>query len=469
MALEFLLRQKGDTQNPELAGLFGEGSTRGLPCYRKIFSGSGITAVWAYISLIMWGGRWGCAGLNRVYCNGGPVPEHSASSGQIQWVFHPGTRSTGWDDPVQGRPHFFPELDDTFSGISYVEGLMTPGVEDPSKMEFFVKGLNVMDYGLDGNGNLEELGVGFNSKNPALSGIYLLTEVGQMPLWQINRYASTWIDFKNVCDHILHWDKGAEPANWVTPPAWVQNVDVPRYDCHVPFSTNMDTTTAFESLMLRCPGAAWQHIHGGMKILPTPDRERVMDLEWDPTQRIISSNIVKGSFSGAPASRERLPNFFIYQYHDYEDDAYELKTIFVDRAELRDATGGTPVVVGPINLGLMYESLAQRIAKSQVRLLVDKPFTTLYSVSGKYPSYVIAKADNIGLVHKQLGKTLDDPVLARIVYETCGAAKGERKFKARLTTMDYYRDSDQGVKQGGDLINRFADELSLPELEEGKG
>lgn len=460
MSLEFLLRQKGDTQNPQLSGLFGEGSTHGLPTYRKIYSGSGINAVWAYINLISWGGRWGCDGLNRVYCNGGPILEHN-TAGNAQWIFHPGLRSTGWDDPVQGRPHFFPELDDTFSGKTYVEGLMPPGVDDPSKMEFFVRGLRVMEYELSSAGNLREMEVGFHSRNPSMSGIYLLNEVGRVPLSQINRWAETWIDFKTISSQTLHWDKGLEPEGWVTPPAWVRYVDVPRYDCHVPFSTNMDVTTAFESLMLRCPGASWQFVHGGIKILPTPNRPGIKDLVYDPTQRIILSNIVKGSFSGSPAAVDRLPNFFIYQYHDYEDEAYEVKTVFIDRQELRDATGGIPVVVGPINLGLMYESQCQRIGNCQVRLLVDKPFTTVYAADGKYDSYTVAKADNINLVHKQLGRTLDNPVLARIVKETCGAPKGERKFNARLTTMDYYRDTDHTVKQGGDLPNTIGDILDL--------
>jgi hypothetical protein len=447
MPLEFLLRQKGDTQNPQLASLTGKGSTRGMPCYRKIFSGAGATATWAYLSLIMNGGRWGCDGVDRVYCNGGLIPE--VVSGQLRWKFHPGTASLGWGDSLQGRPHFFPELDDTFSGISYIEGLMTPGVDDPSRMEFFVRGLKVMDYEYQG-GMLHELGPAFKSDNNALAGIYVLTEMGRLPLTQINRHAASWIAFKETCDELLPWLKTVADPD-AEPPIEEEIINVPRYNSHVPFSTSMDTTTAYESIMLRAPGASWQWVSGGVQMLPSPNRAASMQLQYDPTQVAQLSNIVKGSFSGSPAKRDLLPNFFHYQYHDIEDEAYELKDIFVDRAELRDAMGGTPVVVGPLNLGLMYESLVQRIAKMQVRLLVDLPYTAGYNVSGRFDSYKIAKADNVELVHKLLGRTLDNPVLARIVYETFSETKGERKFKARLTTMDYYRDSDHGPKEGGSI------------------
>lgn len=453
MALEFLLRQKGDTQNPTLASLFGEGSTRGLPFYRKKLSGDGPTAQWAYLSGLMQGGKYGCEGVNKVLCNGGLIEEDVSKPGGdlvagLQYKFHPGTRSTGWDDPLQGRPYFFPELNDTFSEICYIEGAMTLGIDDPSRMEFFVKGLKVMDYDLTSSGHLVETGPVFKSSNNSLAGMYLLHEMGGMSLSQLDRHAASWLEFRDTCDEELSWTKVlADPE--ADPPVEEETILVPRYTSHVPFSTAMDTTTAFETLMLRAPGAAWQYVNGGVKMFSTPNRAAVMDLVWDPTQVARLSNIVKGSFSGSPAQKDKLPNFFIFQYNDYEDEAYERKTIFVDRAEARDATGGTPVVAGPIDLGLMYESLAQRIAKSQVRLLVDLPFTSAYDVSGRMDSYKVAKADNIELVHKQLGKTLDNPVLARIVSESFQESKGERKFKARLTTLDYYRDDDHGVKEGG--------------------
>lgn len=444
MAAEFLLRQKGDTQNPVLASLCGEGSTRGVPFYRKLISGTGPTAKWAYLSGIMQGGKYGCDGASRVYCNGGEIPEFI--SAVKQWRFHPGTRSLGWDDPLQGRSEFFPELNDTFSEICYMEGLMTTGVDDPTRMEFFMRGMKVMDYDLTAGGHLVETGPVFTPNN-ALNGMYLLHEMGGMSLAQLDRHASTWLAFRDECDFELSWTKVlADPL--AIPPIVEETIMVPRYTSHVPFSTNMDTTTAFESIMLRAPGASWQYVNGGVKMFPAPDRAPVGELIWDPTQTLRLSNIVKGSFFGAPTQKDKLPNFFIYQYHDYEDEAWEIKTIFVDRPEARDAIGGTVVPLGPINLGLMYESLAQRIAKSQVRQLVDLPYTSAYNLSGRIDSYKIAKADNVELVHKLLGKTLDNPVIARIVYESFLETKGERKFKARLTTMDYYRDNDHGVKEG---------------------
>lgn len=448
MAAEFLLRQKGDTVNPTLATLFGKGSTRGIPCYRKLLSGSGDTAIWAYLSFLGQGSTYGWDGMDHVRCNGGLIEE--TVLGDLKWKFHPGTRSTGFGDTVQGLPHFFPELNDTFSGIAYIEGKMTAGVDDPSRMEFFVRGLKVMDYEMGPHGHLLELGASFKSGNNALASMHLLHEIGGMSLAELDAHGASWLAFRDACDEELSWTKTQAQPDHV-PPIVEETIMVPRYTCHVPLSTSMDTTTAFELIMLRAPGAVWQYVDGGVKVFPSPDRAPIGDLVWDPMQVVRGSNIVKSSFSSSPTQKDLLPNFFIYQYNDIEDDAYQRKILFVDRAEARDEVDGNVISIGPIDLGLMYESLAQRIAKTQVRLLVDQPYTNGYELGGQIDSYVIAKGDNVNLVHKQLGRSLDNPVIARIVSESFLESRGERRFKVRMSTLDYYRDTDHSYKEGEGL------------------
>lgn len=417
MALEFLLRDKKTVSNPLLPRLYGRGSTRGIPCFRKLLDGR-----MRFLVLLAAGGRYGCDGLDKVLVSGEEFPEYDGAT--RQWRFRPGTRSTGYGDALQGRPEFFPELDLVFSGKSYLEGILPDGVEDLSKLAIFMRGLKVMHYELDTNGNLKETAAAFSANN-ALCSLDVLREVGKFPVTRFNRHAPTWTEFVEVCDEQLEWDRdGAGDV-----------IDVPRYDCHVPFPTQIDPTTAFEAIMLRAPGASWQDVNGGIKILADPDR--------GPVHTFSRSNIVKGGLSGAPKPPEEQPNFFIYSYNDIESDVYEVKFIFEDRAELRDQADGVLNVAGPIPLGLMYESLAQRIMKCQVRQLVDAPFTVGLRVRGFPDSYHVAKCDNVEVGHDRIGIA---PALARVVRENF-EPRGDRLFDLRRTTTDYYRDSDHGPKQ----------------------
>jgi hypothetical protein len=434
MTIHYDLRRPGDTQNPPLAWPFGKQSTKGR---RVLWAMEGARKkVILYLSS---GGRYGCDGIDKLYYEGTEVSELDGGSSP-QWVFHPGTRSTGYGDPVQGRPTFFPELDFTFSGRSYVEVLLPEEfsgdeADEPGEFEIYMRGLKVMAYSVNALGRLVEEGPVFSANNSYV-GIYILREGGRLPLSRFHRWAQSWIDYRDVCDGVLSWDSGSD---------YYGVVDVPRYDAHVVFPAPTDPMTAFRSVITRSPGCKEQEVNGGIRIVTDLAREPVHTFGYDPTQTVVRSNIAKGGFSGSPRDPESVFNFYIFTYRDLLDPKYKERTIVVDYPELRDAAGGTLNQLGPIDLGgVMTGSLAQRIAKCTARLFSEQPFDRTFEVTGQLDSAHVAKNDYVWLAHKIIGNTLLSKKLARVSRESFEPRLGERKFSAQLWAADYYRDSDHG-------------------------
>jgi hypothetical protein len=422
-----------------MARLYGEGSTRGKP---YLMGDSEVAGRKKALSLLALGGRWGCDGLNKVLYEGGEMPEFVG--GVRQWTFHPGTLSTGPGDPVQGLPDYFPEIGYPLSGYSYWEGLLPPGKEDPGKLEFFMRGLRTMTYETDSRGNLKEIEPTFN-RSPAWAGLDLCFEVGNYSKLRINRWAGSWIDLDLVAAEPLAWDKKNADG---TPNV----IMVPRYDIHVPFGELIDVTTAFSALMMRCPGASFADLQGAIRIYPTPDRESIHRFVFDPSQFEVMSNIVKGSFSGTPRDPSLLPNIWFFDYNDYEDDAWAKKTIAIERESLRKAAGGQWIQAGPFPLGLMYESLAQRIGETMVTLACDPPYTTQFDLKGQADSYPVGKASYVWLSHPLANATLDDQLLVRVNREIFEPRRGEKSYTVGVMNpaRDYYKDSYHGPKQNPD-------------------
>lgn len=439
MALEYLFRRPEDTTNPALARLYGYGSTRGKP---YLMGDSEVAGRKKALSLLALGGRWGCDGLEKVQYGGGDLPEFDGK--QRLWRFHPGTRSIGPNDPEQGLPDFFPEIGYPLSGYSYWEGLLPAEQADPGKLAFFMRGLRTMTYETDSRGNLKEIEPVFNT-SPAWSGLDLFFEVGGYSKMRVNRWAGGWIDLDAVSAEQLAWDKK-------NPDGTPNVINVPRYDINIPFGDLIDVTTAFAAMMMRCPGASFADLQGAICIYPTPYREAVHRFVFDPSQYEVVSNIVRGSFSGTPRDPSLLPNFWVFEYNDIEDPAWAKKTIVVEREALRKSAGGRWIQAGPFPLGLMYESLAQRIGQTMVTLACDPPYTTQFDLIGQADSYPVGKADYVWLSHPQANATLDDAVLARVNKETFKERKGEKGFTVGVVspTRDYYRDDYHGPKQNPD-------------------
>ncbi len=103
----------------------------------------------------------------------------------------------GFDDPVQGRPQFFPELNLTFSNICYIEGMLPQTLsvadEEPGEFQFGIRCRKIADF--DDQGNY--LGNNFSANNARVQADILLNEL-KRPVtrndWQ------SWFDFKTDCE-----------------------------------------------------------------------------------------------------------------------------------------------------------------------------------------------------------------------------------------------------------------------------
>lgn len=212
--MPFVLRAEGDTENPMLAVPYGKQSTFGRLVYYDKGGPSGSQT--KFISVL---GMGEMDGVDRVYYGGNLLAEFDESGNRV-WQFHPGTKSTGFADPIQGRPTFFPELDFTFSEICYIEvmlpqALSTDDQDEPSKMFFLVRGRKIQDYTVSGD-NLVPSGAKIYSSNNALVAADIITSFMQLPLSRI--HGPSWAAFKARCAELLPWVGG---NNSVDEPAFV--------------------------------------------------------------------------------------------------------------------------------------------------------------------------------------------------------------------------------------------------------
>lgn len=444
--MQFVLRQQNDTSNPTLARVYGpDQSTRGrVVLFDRV--GDRTTG----ILLLSQGGKYGCDGINEYHYNGTLVAEfevgHEGDEAYRNWKFHPGTRSTGYDDPVQGRPVFFPTLDFTFSEQCYLEFKLPASIspaegEIPDGSEVFMRGLRVMHYDLVDD-QLEETAAAISSNN-ALIGLDVLREVGQLPLSRFQRWAQSWKDYEDRCNALIDWDKGDDHGGVV---------ETLRYEANCVFPNSLNYKAAFQAIVDRSPGVRWQDVNGGIRILPDPDR--------DPIHTFNPYNILKKGVTLTPPDPDSLYNYFIFLFRDIDDldpDTgqllYRQRKVEVDLASLRDANGGILNQLGPIDLGggPMHQSLAERIAWYTARNITainaerDMPvdtmiFPTRFEIKGQMDSFHVAKSDYVEIAdHYMVG--LQTP-LCVVNKETTHPKRGERSFSVQLTARDCYRDTD---------------------------
>lgn len=197
------LRQEGDTENPTLGEAFGEHITAGLLAMWEL-QGSRKAGV-----LLL--AKNECHRAKAVYYKGRLLPEID-EQGRRLWKFHPGTRSTGFDDPLQGRPFFFPTLNHTFSTYCYLEFSLpedlSTGDEAPSGFRIQFEGRVIDDYAQDAQGNLIVQGRSFSANNMRV-GLAILREKLKLPLSRF--HAASWLGFRAACDAGIGWtDSGGD-------------------------------------------------------------------------------------------------------------------------------------------------------------------------------------------------------------------------------------------------------------------
>jgi hypothetical protein len=135
-----------------------------------------------------------CPSVKGVYYGGRLISPDS-------WHYHPGTFSTGADDPVQGIDSFFPG-GITYSATAYIAIRLPVGVAedaDPSKVAVILETSCIGDY--DINGNLTEISY---SANPARVKADMLKRRGQLS--RINW--DSYVQARDWYNGLLAWESG---------------------------------------------------------------------------------------------------------------------------------------------------------------------------------------------------------------------------------------------------------------------
>lgn len=128
----------------------------------------------------------------------------------------------GFNDPIQGRPEFFPEINFTFSGICYIEINMTADMsafddDEPTQFKFLVRGKRVQNFDADGNladaqgvafPDQENLPVQtkFFSANNALVAVDIALNNMKMKRERIDW--PSFVTFRERCDGVIPWETG---------------------------------------------------------------------------------------------------------------------------------------------------------------------------------------------------------------------------------------------------------------------
>lgn len=450
--IQFVGRSSGDESNPTLARPYGPNqSTRGQ--------------VWLWerdgdrtklVLGLAQGGRHGCDGINEYHYEGTNITEfeigHEGDEAFRNWKFYPGTRSLGFDDPVQGRPWCFPDLDDTFSGRCYLAVKLpaefSPGADEvPTGSEVFMRGLKVMQYDLI-EGQLEETEPAL-SENPAWVGLDIWREIKKLPLSRFQPWAASWKQFQEISDVLLSWDMGGDFGV----------VDIPRYQANCVFAQSTSPRAAFQTVVDRCPGVKWFDADGGIGILPNYDR--------DPIHPFNPYNIVKKSLTLTPPDPSTLFNSFLFLYRDIDDVStdpetegqllYRQNKVEINLHNLRVSIGGKRNTY-TVNLGSgpMHQSQVERIGWWTVRDLTainavpdiladDIIYPQRFAVKGQMDSVHVTQGDHIEIRdHYMVG--LQTP-LCNVKTETTHPKRGERSFQVKLTARDAYRDTDHTTYQ----------------------
>ena len=448
--MQFVLRGENDQNNPTLARAYGHQSTAGRVV---LFDREGDRT--KYILALSQGGKYGCDGIDEFHYNGFTVPQfeagHAGDEVYRNWKFHPGTKSLGYTDPLQGRPVFFPDIEFTFSGICYLE-VKLPSAQSPAEgespdgSEVFMRGLKVMVYELV-DGLLQETDPAFSANN-AWVALDVLREVAKLSLSRMQKWAQSWMDYAARCDGLILWDQGSDAGGVV---------EIPRYEAGVVFPNSLSPVAAFQTVIDRSPGVDWQDVNGGIRILPNPDRDLVHSFN--------SFNILKKGVTLTPPDPSNVFNYFLFLFRDIDDVdpgtsqlLYRQRKVEVDFPALRDANGGKLRRYGPVDLGggPMHQSLAERIAWytarqvtaiNAVRDMTEEPISPLqFEVKGQMDSLHLAKADYCEITdHYMVG--IATP-LCKVRREVTHAKRGERTFNVQLTARDCYRDTDHTIRSG---------------------
>lgn len=222
---------------------------------------------------------------------------------------------------------------------------------------------------------------------------------------------------------------------------------VPRFDADIVFPGAIDAVTALENIMLRAPGCHWQDVNGKITFLTMPNRPVVHRFTYDPTQTVKKSNIVQNSFSAYRKAPDDKPNFLRLSFRNKDEEFYAKAYSYADRPKARDEAGML-IDPGMVEIGVARQSLADRIAETQLRLLND--LDLFVSVKGQAGAFHVAKGDVVELSHDVPGWRESSPPRFMVISETFDSSietADERSFELQVYSPTFYSDDFQQPEQ----------------------
>lgn len=213
--MPFTLRREGDTENPIKVRPFGEQTTGGLLAYYTKKGGNTYAVVLLgegeRIAKGQTSGEGEFEGITWMRYGGRLLQPYDAGTGSGDFIFRPGLetdRVLQFNDPIQGRMTFLPEIDTTFSGIPYVEVRLPQDLStdtgEPNEFEIKLKTSRMQNY--DANGT--PLGKGFTS-NPARIAVFMAKYYAAIDIAARIHWPSWVTNFRDRCDVGLGWATGA--------------------------------------------------------------------------------------------------------------------------------------------------------------------------------------------------------------------------------------------------------------------
>lgn len=331
--------------------------------------------------------------------------------------FHPGTESSGTGDPVQGVDSFY-NTGLTYNRTAYVAVNLPEkyATEDrPDKLLGIYRTLKVPNY--DDVGNLTD--AGSYSANPARCAADAIINRAMLGVGRVNW--SSWVAFRDFCDVTLSWDNDGDNTS---------NISIPRFECHVAFTTETDLATALD-VICATAGVLWQD--DGQLIsfkLPT-DQTTVHDFN--------ESNIVQKSFSFFARDLKERPNRLRGKFRDVRNEFLAETTEEANpRDKLQDAVG--LVDPGVRALGNMNISQAQRLLERMIRIESDNPI--IAQLKGMSDSFHVLPGDYVTVTKTEANWDRVRCIVVEANYDSPEKSADETQFILQRIDAALYFDED---------------------------
>lgn len=347
-----------------------------------------------YKNLLGDGGRNGWEAAHKVWFGGNllTVAPNSSTTDAGYYRFHPGTKSTGVADTVQGVDPWFP-TGLAYNGRAYLAARNSEdlSVEDaPQKAIGIYKCLKCENWDDQGNPSgtyeftvnparhiAEELTLGYMRSG------YTLAQAQARVRARINW--QSWVRFRDMCDATISWNDGTSTRSVAR---FVSNIAIAG---EIREADLLDTVCALA-------GVTWQDDGGVIRFLLPTDEEVVA--EFSP------ENMVLNSFEWTPIDGQVRPNTLIARFRNLDDEYLGYGYVkYSDDGRVRREKIRRPKDTRnqqyDREFPAMLYSQAQRLLRRQYEIEANNPRLAIFRTF--WPGLRVLKGDFISVTHPDPG------------------------------------------------------------------